>query len=103
MILTQPHTWIELSSSAFDHNVSQCKRIIGRGALALVVKSNAYGHGMVPMAQMAQRNEQVDWLCVARLSEAVELRRAHITKPILVLTLIDIDPLHMVNQAIECM
>jgi len=49
-----------------------------------VVKSNAYGHGLVPFAQAAAR-AGTDWFGVDNIDEALELRRAKITQPILVL------------------
>jgi alanine racemase len=47
-----------------------------------VVKANAYGHGMVPVALRLQA-EGIDYLGVADLAEALELRHAGITIPIL--------------------
>lgn len=47
-----------------------------------VVKCNAYGHGAVEVAQHLE--EHVDWLGVATVDEAIELRMARIQKPILV-------------------
>lgn len=46
------------------------------------VKANAYGHGLVRVAQIAQ--PYVDYLAVACLDEGVTLRLNGITKPILV-------------------
>src|SRR6185436_5948859 len=48
------------------------------------VKANAYGHGAVECARRLER-EGVDWFGVALPEEAVELREAGITKPILCL------------------
>lgn len=47
-----------------------------------VVKAQAYGHGAVGVAR-ALAEEGVDWLGVADLAEALELRAAGITTPIL--------------------
>ncbi|HEY7970417.1 MAG TPA: alanine racemase, partial [Candidatus Limnocylindrales bacterium] len=49
-----------------------------------VVKADAYGHGMVPVAR-ALEAAGVKALCVATLDEAVVLRDAGITAPVLVL------------------
>ena len=43
--------------------------------LGAVVKSNAYGHGLLEVAALA-RQSGADWLCVNSLDEAVGLRRA---------------------------
>ncbi len=84
------NTWIQISKKALFHNINQYRLVIGPALpLAPVIKSNAYGHGMLPIAQLCQENPAVDWLCVALLSEAVQLRAAGITKPILVLSIID--------------
>ncbi len=49
-----------------------------------VVKADAYGHGMVPMA-LALASMAVDGLCVAGLDEAMALRSAGLSVPLLVL------------------
>ena len=53
--------------------------------LLVLVKANAYGHGAVEFASMMQQ-EGADYLAVALPVEGVELRRAGISLPILVLT-----------------
>lgn len=80
-------TWIELDKRAFGHNVAQlvhCCR--GSAALGIVLKGNAYGHGMREMAQLAQAHPDIAWLFVAALSEALTLREQGITKPILAMS-----------------
>ena len=49
-----------------------------------VVKANAYGHGAVPVAE-AMLEAGAEYLAVACLAEAEELRAAGISAPILVL------------------
>jgi len=90
--MQNPYTWIELNKTAFEHNVANLRSIIGTGLLAAVVKSNAYGHGMLQVAELCQASKNVDWLCVANLSEALKLHDHGITKPILVMSCIDADP-----------
>ena len=77
---------IELSSRAFNLNIATYKKIIGNRQFGLVVKCNAYGHGLLEIAKLAQSNKQVDWLCIARLQEALLLRTNNITKPLLLLS-----------------
>ena len=79
-------SWIELQSQAFAHNIALYKNIIGPRSLALVLKCNAYGHGLLPIAHLAQQNNHIQWLCVARLHEALQLRTHGIKKPILLLS-----------------
>lgn len=102
MLPLKPHTWIELSTSALSHNIGEYTKLInGRGALAVVIKSNAYGHGMGQIAGLCQADPRVQWFCVAHLSEALTLRRMHgITKPILVLAVVDEDPREAIAEDI---
>lgn len=96
-----PRTWIEIDSTAFNHNVSQYKKIMGERFLAAVIKANAYGHGILEIGQLAQENSQIHMLCVAALSEALLLRAHAISKPILVLSTIDDDLEKLVYQNIH--
>lgn len=48
-----------------------------------MVKADAYGHGAVPIAERALA-EGADWLGVARIGEALELRRAGIDAPVMI-------------------
>jgi alanine racemase len=67
--------------SAIKHNVALLKEKSGRNLLA-VVKADAYGHGLVPVANAAL-GAGASMLGVALLEEAVTLREAGITAPIL--------------------
>jgi len=78
-------TWAEIDLDAIAHNVRQLKRHIGeRVKLMAVVKANAYGHGAVPVARTALESG-AERLAVNRVVEGIELRRAGIAAPILVL------------------
>lgn len=67
---------------ALRHNYALARRRHGARALA-VIKANAYGHGAVACARALEAG--ADGFAVAILEEAMELRRAGITRPILVL------------------
>ncbi len=82
----QKRTWIELSNQAFTSNIQQLKTIIGSQELALVIKGNAYGHGIKEIALLAQHHPAVSWLCTAGIEEALYVRKLGITKPLLVLS-----------------
>ncbi len=82
-------TKITLSRTAFNDNVRAINAVTGHDALALVVKSNAYGHGMLQMAQLGQDHPGVSWLCTVGIEEAVYLRKQGISKPLLVLSFLD--------------
>lgn len=82
-------TWLEIDKQAFEHNVAQYKKIVCPSLLAIVIKSNAYGHGMHQIAALAEENNIIDYLCTVSLSEAISLRQHTIQKPILVLSILD--------------
>ena len=67
--------------SAIKHNVALLKEKSGTNLLA-VVKADAYGHGLVPVAKAAL-DAGASMLGVALLEEAITLREAGITAPIL--------------------
>jgi alanine racemase len=67
--------------SAIKHNVELLKKTAGTKLLA-VVKADAYGHGLVPVAKAAI-SAGADYLGVALLEEAITLREAGIEAPIL--------------------
>ena len=85
-------TWIEINAAAFDHNVRQYKRAIGSASLSAVVKANAYGHGIELISRLAQEHPFIDQLSVATASEALLLKKIGVTKPILVLSFLDVGP-----------
>lgn len=76
-------TWLEIDLEAIRHNVRELRRISGRPLMA-VVKANGYGHGLVEAGRAALQGGAA-WLGVARIEEALPLRAAGITAPILVL------------------
>lgn len=78
-------TWVEVSKSALMHNVRQFKQLIGpQVKLYVVVKSNAYGHG-VDLAAPVIVEAGADGLAVNSIEELTHLRAKGITVPILVL------------------
>lgn len=84
--MTPRHPTIaEIDLAAFRHNLRLVRQRIGpRCALLAVVKANAYGHGMIPISKAAL-SETVQGLGVAFVEEGLQLRRAGITQPILVM------------------
>jgi alanine racemase len=77
-------TWAEISLSALQRNYERVRALAGHRRVMAVVKADAYGHGAVPVSQRLARCG-VDWFGVATAEEAVELRDAGITQPILLL------------------
>jgi alanine racemase len=77
--------WVEVDARALRGNVAEFRRRLGQGPLlGAVVKSNAYGHGMLEAADVA-RAAGADWLCVNNLDEAARLRDAGHDAPVLVM------------------
>lgn len=76
--------WVEIDSAAIQNNLTVIKKTIGANVkIMAVVKANAYGHGAVGVAKIAQG--QVDYFGVSSFYEARELRNNGIRKPILIL------------------
>jgi alanine racemase len=67
---------------AIADNVATLRRAASGAAVMAVVKADGYGHGMLPVARAAVR-AGADWLGVAQLGEALELRAAGVTTPLL--------------------
>src|SRR5262249_33766898 len=65
-------------------NVTGLRKHVGTAELMAVVKSDAYGHGMLPVARAALAGG-AGWLGVIRVAEAFELRAAGLTAPVLCL------------------
>lgn len=81
-------TYIEIDSQQFIQNLQAIRQLVGsKVKILLPVKANAYGHGLIGMAKLAQ--DHVDYLAVACLDEGITLRQNDITKPILVFGAID--------------
>ncbi len=69
--------------SKLDHNLDAIESRLKPGVQKMaVVKDNAYGHGVIPLANHIKN--RIEWFCVARALEGKELREAGIKNPILV-------------------
>lgn len=73
--------YAEIHLGSLEHNVRELKSRV-ENRLMVVVKADAYGHGAVPCA-LAARNAGADWLGVAYVDEALELRNNKVPGPIL--------------------
>lgn len=80
-----PRTWAEVDLGAIQHNVRLLRERLGNSRLAVVVKADAYGHGIVPVSRAASA-AGADWLAVATVHEGIALREAGIEAPILTLS-----------------
>jgi alanine racemase len=81
-----PHrAWLEVDHRAIRGNLARLRELAGRDRQVIaVVKANAYGHGAGPVARTLLA-AGVERLAVATVGEAVELREAGISEPVLVL------------------
>lgn len=78
-------TWAEIDLNQLAANFHRIKQRVGATArIMAVVKANAYGHGAVECARRLAR-EGADWFGVALPEEAIQLRKAGITQPVLCL------------------
>src|SRR3989338_4229760 len=87
----EQRTWVEISTKALKHNFGLFKKMVksrpsagGPTLIATVVKSNAYGHGLVECGKLFAK-WGTDMLCVDDIDEAIALREAKVKIPILVL------------------
>ncbi|MBP5202949.1 alanine racemase, partial [bacterium] len=77
-------SWIEISRSAYRKNIEFFKGILNAGTeLAVVIKANAYGHGMVEIAHFADECG-IKVFCVHSIDEALTLRKHGFTQRIVV-------------------
>lgn len=73
---------LTINLDAIVHNLDVMRARASQAMVCGVVKANAYGHGMVPVAKTLER-AGVDYLGVADVAEGLELREAGIQIPIL--------------------
>lgn len=77
--------WVEVDLHALVQNLRQIRNDLPSNVQVLqVIKDNAYGAGAVDVAQLAVRNG-VDWFATFTIGEAMQLRDAGITTPLLLL------------------
>jgi alanine racemase len=83
-------SWVQLDKAAFLNNIAIVRQLIGSDCtFGLVVKANAYGHGLEQVSMLAEQLGDVDYICTATLTEALQVRAAGVKKPILVLAIVD--------------
>jgi alanine racemase len=77
-----PEALVDLG--AIKENVSALRRHVGGAQLMAVVKADGYGHGLIPTARAAVGGG-ADWLGVVQVGDALALRQAGLTVPVLCL------------------
>lgn len=68
--------------AALQHNLGIVQRVASKTKVMAIIKANAYGHGLLPIAHALAR---ADAFGVATLDEAIQLRNAGVKKPITLL------------------
>lgn len=82
----QPITWVEVDLEAIGANARAVRRLLKPTTqLMAVVKANAYGHGLLHVAEFLAAQRLADCFGVASLTEGIALRNHGITRPILVM------------------
>lgn len=78
------NAWVEVDINAITHNMAEARRLMGaEGDFAPVIKCNGYGSGQRMLARTVVKNG-ASRLITATLGEAVDLRLAGLTQPLLV-------------------
>ncbi|MFP4697235.1 MAG: alanine racemase [Eubacteriales bacterium] len=78
------HIYMQINTNTLNENLLKIKGVVQEEVkIMAVVKSDAYGHGSIPIANSLI--DDVDYFGVGFLSEAIELREAGIETPILVM------------------
>ncbi|CAM5200762.1 alanine racemase [Alishewanella longhuensis] len=72
----------QINLAALQHNLQRVRELAPNSQVLAVLKANAYGHGLV---RVAQALTEADAFAVARIDEALALRTAGIVKPIVLL------------------
>ncbi len=77
--------WADVDLGAIAHNVALLRHVAGDAEVWAVVKADGYGHGAIEVARTALE-AGAGGLCVALTQEALQLREAGLTSPILLLS-----------------
>ncbi len=89
-------TWAEINLNNLEYNFKQIKKSISpQTKIMVTVKADAYGHGIIKVSRRLV-SCGVDYLGVASIDEGIQLRRAGIKIPVLILGMAlksDINPI----------
>ena len=76
-------TWAEVNLTRLSRNLQAIRAYVAPARVMIVVKANAYGHGLAEVAR--QLGPQADYIGVAVLEEGIFLRNLGVKAPILIL------------------
>src|SRR5678815_415580 len=86
-------SWVEVDAGAILSNLKEFRRRVGPEVeIGAVVKSNAYGHGMLEVSRVVLE-AGLTWLCVNNVEEALRLRQAGYAGRVLILGYVPLDAL----------
>ncbi|MBA2848339.1 alanine racemase [Thermosulfuriphilus ammonigenes] len=77
--------WVEIDLGAIRYNFRQLKQLVAPAHLIPVVKSDAYGHGLIPVSRVLAE-EGALFLGVSELDEALKIKEAGIKTPLLLIS-----------------
>ena len=83
--------WIEVNEAALMHNARQVRALAGGRPVMAVVKNDAYGLGLRATTPVLNRSDAIGSFGVVKAEEALVLRRAGVTKPILLMGLCSVE------------
>lgn len=81
----EPLIHIGISRSRLLHNLAQFRTLAPNGCIAPVLKSNAYGHGLLEVAHILEDETNIPFFVVDSYFEAIALRAEGIKTPLLVI------------------
>lgn len=74
--------WAAIDLKALHHNLAVLRNLAPERKILAILKANAYGHGLI---RIAQELPDIEAFGVARVEEALQLRNAGVTRPIVLL------------------
>ncbi len=77
-------SWAEVDLDALRNNVSEVKRVSEGKEIIATIKADGYGHGAIDICK-SMMDEGINRFAVAIVTEAVELRKAGVEIPIIIL------------------
>lgn len=76
---------ITIDSAAIVHNYQYFQKINPQAQICPVIKANAYGHGLIEIAKIIDKNINTPYIMVDSLYEAYELQKNNIKTPIMIM------------------
>ncbi len=78
-------SWIEISKKALTHNIKSLAGLSGKSKMAVSVKANAYGHGLLEISGLLSVHNKVEYLTVHSFEEALTARLGGWQRKIMIL------------------